>query len=247
MLKAVLLDMDDLLIVNQVLYENAEFLLYGYLRNFGVTRDEAKEVFNRVDKELYQTYGYTKKRMPASFEAVLKHFVPAADEDMVRDVRSFAEEIFTVTAALKPGVAQAVELLAKNYPIYIVTIGDQDVQQSRFDRCIPFKDKIKRVFIVPKKDKSTYEGVLAELGLKPNEVIMVGDSLKSDIIPSTQAGIEAIWVEAHNSPLHETAQEWPKERAYKASSLLEAARRVVNHGTAKPQPRNPGFKPPRAA
>src|SRR5262249_44826301 len=158
----------------------------------------------------------------ASFEAVLKHFVPEADDEMVKVVRSFTDDIFTVAAPVKPNVKEAVELLSKHYPLYIVTGGDEDVQRKRFSN-IPFKDKFKEVFIVPKKDKSTYVGVLEKLGLKPDEVIMIGDSLKSDIVPSTEAGIDAIWIEAHNSRLHESAEGLPKQKAYKAASLLEAA------------------------
>lgn len=243
MIKAILLDMDDLLVENNVLYENAEFLLYGYLRNFGVSQAEAKEAFNKIDKELFEVYGYTKKRMPASFEAVLKHFVPDADEEMVKAVRSFTEDIFTVAAPVKPGVPEAVELLAEHYPLYIVTIGDQDVQQNRFSN-IPFKNKFKGIFIVPKKEKSSYVEVLAKLGLKPDEAIMVGDSLKSDIFPSVEAGLRAVWIEAHNSPLHEQVSGWPDHDAYRYSSLLELARALVKSKGRLTAPYTPKPKQP---
>ena len=234
MIKAIFLDMDDTLIVNQVLFENATFLLCGYLRHFGVLQAEAEEVFSRIDKENFKTHGYSRTRLPSSFEQTLRHFVPNADEEMVSIARGFAEDVFTANAPLKPGVDEAVKILSQRYRLYIVTAGDESVQSHRYANNIPFQDKIGKVFIVPKKDKCVYETVLAELGLKPDEAVMIGDSLKSDVIPATEAGMQAVWVEAHNSQ-HESAAGFPPSRAYKASSLIEAAERLVRRGTPAPR------------
>src|SRR5690349_6872930 len=111
MIKAIFLDMDDTLIVNTALYGNAAALLYGYLRNFGVSLEEAAQVQEAKDKELYKTFGYSRKRYPETFEQVLKHFVPNADAEMVEIVRGFAETVFTTVAKEKPGTTTAIDLL----------------------------------------------------------------------------------------------------------------------------------------
>jgi putative hydrolase of the HAD superfamily len=233
MIKAVFLDMDDTLIVNQTIYEHATAMLYGYMRHFGVLQEEAQKVFDARDRELFKIHGYSQKRMPASFEAVLKHFVPEADDEMVGIVRSFAEQIFTTIAEVKPGSEEGIKILAAHYPLYFVTGGDREVQERRISH-LPFKDKIKGAFIVDKKDPALFERILDELKLKPEEAVMIGDSLKSDIIPSTAAGLSAIWIEAHNSPLHETGAIFPTQGAYKYASFLEAARHLAQYGTPAP-------------
>jgi putative hydrolase of the HAD superfamily len=226
MIKAIFVDMDDTLIVNQILFDRAEAQLYSYLQNLGVPVEEAKAVFDQTDKELFKIYGRSPKRSPEAFEAVLRHFVPDADAEMVSIVRGQASSIFTARAEVKPGVAEAVELLAKHYPIYIITAGGQDVQKSRMKN-IPFMNKIQDVMIVDQKDVGTYKAALKKWQLKPNEVVMIGDSLGSDVIPAVGAGLQAVWIDAHNSARHETKEGFPAKNAYKFSSLLEMAHALV--------------------
>lgn len=173
MIKAIFIDMDDTLIVNAVLYEQAGAMLYGYLRHFGVLPEEAHKVREETDKGLYKTFGYSRKRYPETFETVLRHFVPDADAEMVEIVRGFAETVFTTVAPVKPGSAEAIDLLTANFPVYIVTQGDKSVQDDRLAH-LPFRDKLSDAFVVEKKDQATFVALVAKLGLQPEEVAMVG-------------------------------------------------------------------------
>lgn len=233
MIKAIFVDMDDTLIVNQVLYEQAEAMLWGYLRHFGITEKEVHDAFLTIDKALFETYSYSRERMPASFEAVLRHFVIDADAEMVSIVRDFAETIFNTVAKVKPGTPEAIDLLTQNFPVYIVTQGDKSVQEDRISH-LPFLNELSGTFVVDKKSQKTFADIAQYLGFAPDEVVMIGDSLKSDIVTAVDAGLHAVWVEAHNSQLHEGSKDFPKERAYKFSSLLEAARHLVKYQTPAP-------------
>ncbi len=246
MIKAIFFDMDDTLIVNNTIYEYAEAMLYGYLGHFGITPEEAQAAFLAKDKELFPVYGYSQKRMPASFEAVLKAFIPDADDEMVATVRGYAERIFVTEAKMKPGTPEAIAMLAQHYDLYIVTAGDRDVQERRVD-LLPFKDAFAGVTITDKKTEKTFTDLLAMLNLKPDEVVMIGDSLKSDIVPSAAAGLHAVWIEALNA-VHETVQEGLPAGAYKYSSLLEAARHIIQNGAPGqlPQAPHPKNNPPPA-
>lgn len=228
MIKAILLDMDDTLIVNNILFEHACAMLFGYLRNFGVMPEEARKVFDIKDKELFDIYGRSPKRPAMVFEAVLKHFVPNADAEMASIVREQADNIFKMVADVKPGVPEAIDMLAQRFPLYLVTAGGKEVQEFRYKH-LPFKDKISGVFIVDKKDKEVFDKVVQKLGLKPSDVVMIGDSLGSDIFPAVAAGLQAVWIEAPNSK-HETATGFPEKEAYKFSSLLEMARSLLQNG-----------------
>lgn len=225
MIKAIFLDMDDTLIVNQVLFDRARALLTGYLRAFGVLPDEVMPVFNKIDKELFKVYGRTPERLSKSFEATLKHFVKDADDEMISIVREQAQTVFTTVADVKPGVAEAIEMLSKQFPLYIVTGGVKEVQEFRF-ASIPFMDKITGVVIVGEKVEQTYKDALKKWGLKADEVVMVGDSLSSDINPAVAAGLKAVWIETQNS-IHEAKTGFPDKNAFKFSSLLEMARSLV--------------------
>lgn len=251
MIKAICLDMDDTLIVNQSIYAAAEAMLQGYMTHYGVTPEETQAAFAAIDRELFKTHGIARTRMPQSFENVLRHFIPDADAETVKTVRDFAERIFTTIADIKPDVPGALEMLAKVAPLYIVTGGDQGVQQFRIDH-LPFKDKFAGFYIVPKKDAAVFTRVAEELGIQPSELVMIGDSLKSDVLSAVEAGWRAVWVEALNSPLHELKTTTLPAGAYKFASLFEVAKKLAADGdlaansNVKPAPRasaKKAFKP----
>ncbi len=228
MIKAICLDMDDTLIVNQELYSFARAMMEGYLTHFGVKPEEVGPVFAEIEKVNYQTMGISIARYPLSFEQTLLHFVPNADSEMIAHVRDFAERVFRTVADVKPGVSEALEILAKIAPLHIVTGGADSVQQFRIDN-LPFKDKFQTTTIIASKNTAVYTRVAKELGLKPSEIIMIGDSLKSDVLPAVEAGMRAVWIEALNAP-HELKKTTLPKGAYSFTSLLELARHIEKHG-----------------
>ncbi len=245
-IKALFIDMDDTLIVNEVLYDHARAMLRGYLHHFGIKANEVNEAIDRIDAEMVKTHGTSRHRYPATYEAVARHFIPNADEEIIGNARHFAETVFETVAPVKPGTLEAIDLLTSHYDVYIVTQGDQKVQETRLLH-LPFRDKITDAFIVEKKDQATFETLAKGLGLKPEEIIMIGDSLRSDILPSVAAGLSGILIEAKTSssfhPMHgHGAVELPKERAYKYASLLEAAHQLVIHGTPRREIKLPAAK-----
>lgn len=244
MLKAIFLDMDNTLLETEELYDSAKFRLFDFLEGFGVKREEANATFDKIDRELYKAYGYSRARQPAIFEGVLKAYVPDADEELCETVRAMAETIFEREARLKEGAAEAVALLASKYPVYIVTAGDLGVQESRVEK-LPFLGQLAGVFIVETKNRAVYDEVLAKTGYAPHEVLMTGDSLKSDVLPAAEAGMQAVWIEAHNFQMEKVVLDKLPEGACKFESLLGLAKHVVAHGTALPASKQAAPKTPK--
>ena len=225
MIKAVLLDMDDCLIIKQKLFDKAQRKLFEYVSYFGFSVEDVSEKFDIVDTEMFKTHGFLPERLVNSFEVVLRHFVPDVDSEMVDIVHGFANDVFNSTAQLKPGVEDAVNFLIAHYPVYIVTQGDKKVQEGFLSQ-LPFRNKLSGEFIV-EKNRETYSSIVQKLGHKPYEVIMVGDSVKSDIIPSHEAGMRVCWIPSHNSPLHDKSETGLPEGASQFNSLLEAVYSLV--------------------
>ena len=227
MIKAIFLDMDDTLIVNTALYEQAAAVLSGYLHHYGVSLTDTRRILDKVDRDLFKVQGYSRERYPDVFERVLKHFVPEADKKAAATVRQFAETVVSTVAKLKPGTVEAIDLLTRDFPVYIITQGDKTVQETRISH-LPFRDKLSGVFVVDKKEVDIFSGIVRQLGYQPDETVMIGDSLRSDIVPSVAAGLHAIWIEAHNWSL-ESSTKVPLKRMYTFSSLLEAARYLTHY------------------
>lgn len=247
MIKAIFTDMDDTLIENQSLYEIAKKKLCDFLAPYGVTAKEAIDFYEPTDKELFKTYGYSRQRFPKTFETTLLHFIPTADEEMIKTVRGFGEEVFDTIAPLKPGAAEAVKLLSARYPVFIVTSGDLSVQRARVEK-LPFLKDIAGVFMIEKKDKETFLDIAKTTGFAPEEIIMMGDSLRSDIAPSAAAGLHAVWIEADNWS-HEDLSRIPTKNVDEVKTILTAAERIVAgklpHVPAMQKKPNTAPKPPK--
>lgn len=241
MIKAIFTDMDDTLIENQSLYEEAKKKLCDFLAPYGVTAKEALDFYEPKDKELFKTYGYSRQRFPATFEQTLRHFIPNADEETVKTVRGFAEEVYDTTAPLKPGVKESLKKLMQKYPVYLVTAGDQSVQKARVEK-LSFKKDFAGIFVIGQKDKDVFTDVTQAVGVAPDEVIMIGDSLRSDIVPAVAAGLHAVWIEADNWS-HEDVSRIPKKNVDEARSFSEAVQRILKgdipSAASKPVPNKP--------
>jgi putative hydrolase of the HAD superfamily len=239
---AIFIDMDDTLIATTALYEKAKDAFDAYLAPYGVSRDELERVYDQAERDLFAVHGYSRARFPASFEQTLKHFIPDATPDMVAEVRAFGESVFNTPADLLPGVDKAMELLFAKYPVYLVTQGDQSVQEDRIAQ-LPFRDRFAGVFIIDQKSKETFETLASQLGYPPGDIAMLGDSLKSDINTSVAAGLRAYWVQGANWHMMENSDQECPPAAKQFSNLLDAARDICDGATPVSVPKR---APPRA-
>lgn len=228
MIKAVLIDLDNTLLETQALYTAAE----GDLAQFILALSPAEpqgvaEEIQRRKLVLFDQYGYDPEMLPKAFEQALVHFVPAATDDDILEARRLGRRIFEQEARLKDGVEEAVHELADNFALYLVTVGDETVQRSRI-ATLPFRDAFRDTFIVPDKNEQTYVSVLARCECAPHEAVMIGDSLKSDIIPAAAAGLTAIHIPGDNWHGREMqGLELPPERVVTYRTLREATNSLV--------------------
>jgi putative hydrolase of the HAD superfamily len=84
------------------------------------------------------------------------------------------------------------------------------------------EDLFDYVRIVPGKDAATFRALAADLGMRPGSCWVVGDSLKSDIIPAVTAGFRAIHVAAPNWGAYEHAGLAVPAGAVAVANLSEA-------------------------
>lgn len=103
---------------------------------------------------------------------------------------------------LLDGVREAVEALAQEFSIILVTKGDLLDQQSKLARS-GLGHHFKGIEIVSEKDARVYRSVMARYGIRPERFVMVGNSLRSDILPAIEAGAHAVYVPYEESWVHE--------------------------------------------
>jgi putative hydrolase of the HAD superfamily len=94
---------------------------------------------------------------------------------------------------LLDGVEGTISQLARSYQLVVVTKGDIFDQESKLARS-GLGEYFSSVEIVREKDRSTYEAIAKRYGVPTANLLMVGDSLKSDVIPVLEAGGHAIHI-----------------------------------------------------
>ena len=88
---------------------------------------------------------------------------------------------------LLPGIREAVEAIARDHEIVLITKGDLFHQEAKIAQS-GLTDLFHRIEVVSEKDVPTYARVLQELEVEPSGFAMIGNSLRSDIEPVIQLG-----------------------------------------------------------
>ena len=131
----------------------------------------------------------------------------------VTDGRVRAEEIGTILECAKEMLVHPTELLDgaeeaitaaadAGYRVLLITKGDLFDQESKLARS-GLAERFEVVEIVSEKDESTYQRILDRHGIAPAEFVMVGNSLRSDVLPVLAIGGHAIHVPYHITWHHE--------------------------------------------
>jgi putative hydrolase of the HAD superfamily len=154
-----------------------------------------------IDGRLYETevrnlkhYGYGIKSFTLSMiETAIELTEGRVRGDEIGEILGFAKRMLQAPVDLLEGVEQTITLLAQSYQLMIITKGDIFDQESKLARS-GLGDYFASVEIVTEKDRSTYETVAKRNGTRPSNVLMVGDSIRSDVIPMLEAGGHAIHI-----------------------------------------------------
>lgn len=208
--KWIIFDGDNTLWMIEHLYDDARVNLCKYLAARGVEYRLAEDFQRKRDSALYDTYGYSACRFARSFEDTALEFCPDISAQDVRHVRNIALEVFERKATLPEGLEQLLNELASSYKLGIITAGEEWVQRRRLDH-FKLSATFEAVEIVEVKSATIFN-VFCEKYLVNKAISwVIGDSLNSDVIPATQAGLNAILYVAKNwSPIEGTANQLPR-------------------------------------
>lgn len=121
---------------------------------------------------------------------------------------------------LLPGVADTVRSLCGTHRLVLVTKGDLLHQETKV-AASGLGDCFASIEIVSEKDPGTYRRVLSRLGVAPERFVMVGNSLRSDVLPVLDIGGHAVHVPYHLTWAIEHAEPGDHHRFPTIDSLAE--------------------------
>ena len=109
-------------------------------------------------------------------------------------------------------VPETISGLARNYRLAIITKGDLFEQEVKISRS-GLKPNFRYMEIVGQKSSENYARILGKLRVNPQRFLMVGNSLRSDILPVLELGGHAVYIPADTTWVHEVAEAPPVGQA----------------------------------
>ena len=202
MIELVALDADDTLWHNEPHYTSSREQFRALLERY--------EPEGVLEDRLYQTeirnlahFGYGVKGFVLSMiETAIELTGGRLAANDVQTIIGWGREMLAKPVELLEGVRDAVEALAGEYPLVLVTKGDLLHQESKLARS-GLGHLFKGIEIVSEKDPDVYRRIMQRYGVAPDRFLMVGNSLKSDVLPVIHAGGHAAYVPYEICWVHE--------------------------------------------
>lgn len=133
-------------------------------------------------------FGYGVKGMALSMIEAAIEITQAriAATDLHRIVE-MAKHMLRRPVELLDGVHEAVAAIAVEFEVVLITKGDLFHQETKV-QASGLAGQFRRIEVVSEKDEATYRRLLGEFGIEGHELLMIGNSLRSDIAPVLALG-----------------------------------------------------------
>ncbi|MBN1877762.1 MAG: HAD family hydrolase [Anaerolineae bacterium] len=195
-------DADDTLWHNESLYTATQTKLEQLLAPYLNGEDVGQRLYAMETRNIpYFGYGIKSFTLSMIETAIALTEGRVMSED-IQQVITFAKEMLDTPTQLLDGVHDVVAQLSKSHALMLITKGDLLDQQRKLDRS-GLSDYFSHVEIVSEKAEATYQTLLAHYKLEASRFLMVGNSLKSDVLPVVAVGGRAVYVPYHTTWEHE--------------------------------------------
>jgi putative hydrolase of the HAD superfamily len=201
----ILFDLDDTLTHCNIYFEEAigrfAELLADWFGQYDITQGEIKQKQQELDIASVKLHGFTTEHFPESFVDTYTYFCSLyktpPEEEKMSVLRKLGYSVFEREIEPYPNMVETLQRLqADGHKLYLYTGGVVSIQQKKVEQMgleAFFGD---RIFITVHKDVSALESILNDGRFQRNRTWMIGNSIRTDIIPALECGIHAIYIPA---------------------------------------------------
>ena len=221
--RVIAFDGDDTLWHNETLFSMTQGRFQALLsRDVEVPTDILNARLLETERRNLPTYGYGIKgfvlsMIETAIEVTDKR-IPAED---IQTILDYGRTMLEHPIELIEGAREVLETLrARDHELWLITKGDLFDQESKIARSglVPFFHTIE---IVSEKDQVTYQRLLDRYGVFPEEFVMVGNSIRSDVLPVIEIGGRAVHVPYEITWEHEHVEGDLPEGAVTVAKLFD--------------------------
>ncbi|MCW3116715.1 MAG: putative superfamily hydrolase [Chitinophagaceae bacterium] len=201
-IKVIAFDADDTLWVNEPYFQETEKKFCALLEDYLPRHSIAQELF-KTEMQNLSLYGYGVKGFILSMvETALRVSNKTVNLEIIEKAIQYGKDLLGKPIVLLDGVEEVLKSLSGKYKLVVATKGDLLDQERKLK-----KSGIEHYFhhteIMSDKQETDYAKLIRHLDIKPAEFLMIGNSIKSDILPVLAIGGHAVHVPYHTTWAHE--------------------------------------------
>lgn len=220
-IKVIAFDADDTLWVNEPYFQNTEKKFCSLLEDFLPQHSISSELF-KIEVENLALYGYgIKGYILSMIEAALKISDKQIGLAAVDLILEYGKEMLNQPIELLDNVDDVLATLKPHYRLVVATKGDLLDQERKLKKS-GLAHYFHHIEIMSDKREDDYIKLIKHLDIDASEFLMIGNSLKSDVMPVINIGGHAIHVPFHTTWAHEHVETSLIHQNFKqANSLSE--------------------------
>jgi putative hydrolase of the HAD superfamily len=200
--KLIAFDADDTLFVNETYFLEIEKKFCGLMKKYVTHQNISDELF-QIEIDNIKIYGYgIKAYILSMIEAALKISNATIPIEVIEKIVGYGKELLEKPIVLLDGVEETLEALHGKYKLVVATKGDL-LDQRRKLHDSGLGKYFHHIEVMSDKQEKDYSDLLKRLDIHPSEFLMIGNSLKSDVLPVLNIGGQAVHIPFHTTWAHE--------------------------------------------
>jgi putative hydrolase of the HAD superfamily len=173
-------------------------LMSDYLSNQGLSQELFKTEIANLGLYGYGIKGY----ILSMIEAAMRISNNTISMEVIAKIIEHGKELLQKPIELLDGVEETLAQLHGKYKLIVATKGDLKDQQSKLHRS-GLGHYFHHIEVMADKQEINYQKLLKRLEIQPSEFFMIGNSLKSDVLPVLGIGGYAVHIPFHTTWEHE--------------------------------------------
>lgn len=201
-IEVIAFDADDTLWVNEPFFTEAEELFCELMEDFLPKHSSHRELFAQEIGNL-PLYGYgVKAFMLSMIETAIKISGGTITASSIEKIIAIGRDMLNKPVDLIDGVEEVLEALHGKYKLVVATKGDLLDQERKLDKS-GLAHYFHHIEVVSEKKEKEYQKLIKHLDVPPQRFLMIGNSLKSDVLPVLEIGGWGCHVPFHTTWEHE--------------------------------------------
>lgn len=225
MVKVIAFDADDTLWHNESYFQEAERKFCVLLENYLPQHTVARELLHTEIKNI-SLYGYgIKAFMLSMIGTAIRITDKSIPNEAIEKIIEYGQELLSKPVDLMDGVEDVLQQLKGRYRLVMATKGDLLDQERKLKKS-GLENYFHHIEIMSEKKEDDFRKLIRHLDIQPDQFAMIGNSLKSDIVPVLNLGGYGFHIPYHITWAHERVETQIENKKFK---VLNSIHELLNH------------------